>query len=143
MRGGYKAFFDTNILAYLHDEDSPGKRRIARELLSSWFPTGRMVISTQVLQELYVVLTRKLRPPVPSGEALEELERFNMGAKTVGVTPELVFEAVRIQIENGISFWDALIVSAAAHSGCRVIFTEGLNPEQVIERVRVENPFMR
>ena len=143
MRGGYRAFFDTNVLAYLHDESSPEKRRIARELLSSWFPAGRTVVSTQVLQEFYVVLTGKLSPPVPSGEALEELRKLNLGAKTVVVTPELVFEAVRIHMENDISFWDALIVSAAAYSGCKVIFTEDLNPGQVIEGVRVENPFMR
>ncbi len=96
MRGGYRAFFDTNILAYIHDEGSPQKRRFARELLASWFPTGRMVISTQVLQELFVVLTKKLSPPVPSGDALKELEHLNLGAKTVVVTPEIVFKAVRV-----------------------------------------------
>lgn len=73
MRIGYKAFFDSNVVAYLHDANSPKKREIARGLLSSWFPTGRMIISTQVIQELYVVLTGKLKPPVPHNEALEEL----------------------------------------------------------------------
>jgi len=142
MRGGYRAFFDTNVLAYIHDEDSPKKRRFARELLASWFPTGRMVISTQVLQELFVVLTRKLSPPVPSGVALKELEHLNLGARTVVVTPEMVFDAVRVHREVSISFWDALIVSAAAYGGCKVLFTEDLNPGQVIEGVRVENPFL-
>ena len=139
----YRVFFDTNVLAYLHDKGSPEKRHVVRELLSSWFPTGKMVVSTQVLQELYVVLTKKLKPPVPPGEALEELERLNLGAKTVVVTPELIFRAVRIHAENAISFWDALIVSAASYGGCKVIFTEDLNPGQVIEGVRVENPFVR
>ena len=67
MIGRYRVFFDTNVLAYLHDKGSPEKRHVVRELLSSWFPTGKMVVSTQVLQELYVVLTKKLRPPVPPG----------------------------------------------------------------------------
>ena len=58
------------------------------------------------------------------------------------VTPEMVFDAVRVHREVSISFWDALIVSAAAYGGCKVLFTEDLNPGQVIEGVRVENPFL-
>ena len=141
MRTGYRAFFDTNIFAYLHDEENPEKRQIAKELLSRWFPTGRMVISTQVLQELYVVLTRKLSPPLSSEDALDEVKKLDMGARTVVVKPSMVFDAVRIHRENNISFWDALIVSSAVHGGCKVIFTEDLNHGQVIEGVRIENPF--
>lgn len=41
---------------------------------------------------------------------------------------------------NRISFWDALIVAAAASSGCEVVYSEDLNPGQTIQGVRIENP---
>jgi predicted nucleic acid-binding protein len=37
--------------------------------------------------------------------------------------------------------WDALIVEAAARSGCERLFTEDLNDGQEIRGVLVENPF--
>ena len=141
MRGGYRVFFDTNVLVYLHDKKNPAKRGIARELLLHWFPTGRMVVSTQVLQELYVVLTKKLIPAMPPEEALEELKKLSLGAKTVSISPDMVFDAIRTHLENGISFWDALIVTAAAYGGCKVLFTEDLNHGQTINGVKIENPF--
>jgi len=40
-----------------------------------------------------------------------------------------------------LSFWDALIVSAAVEAGCKSILTEDLNDGQELDGVRVENPF--
>ena len=61
-----KAFFDTNVLVYLFDRDAPGKQRRAQALLAELGPSG--VISTQVLQEFYVAVTRKLAMPLPPQE---------------------------------------------------------------------------
>jgi hypothetical protein len=36
---------------------------------------------------------------------------------------------------------DALIVVAAAASGCAIVYSEDLNPGQTIQGVRIENPF--
>ncbi|MCU4137963.1 MAG: hypothetical protein MW689_001534 [Thermodesulfobacteria bacterium] len=44
----YKAFFDTNILAYEFDESDSEKRAVAVELINKWRPSGQMIISTQV-----------------------------------------------------------------------------------------------
>ena len=40
-----------------------------------------------------------------------------------------------------ISFWDALVVVAAAQSGASVLYTEDLNHGQEILGVRIKNPF--
>ena len=56
-----KVFFDTNVLAYACDRDSPEKRRIACELIETGTRSGNMVISTQVLHEFYVTAVSKLR----------------------------------------------------------------------------------
>ncbi len=55
-----RVFLDTNILVYLFDTDTPVKQRRARQLLSSQTLQARLMLSTQVLQEFYVSVTRKL-----------------------------------------------------------------------------------
>ena len=42
-----------------------------------------------------------------------------------------------------ISFWDALIVSAAQHACCEHLWTEDLNHGQVFGDVTVINPYIR
>ncbi len=136
----FKAFFDTNILVYAFDRNSPEKREKARALISHWMPSGNMVISTQVLQELFVVLTRKLKPGLSADEAEDVLK--SLVSLEIKITdPETIFQAIQILKENAISFWDALIVSAALSSRCKVLFTEDLNSGQIIAGVRIENPF--
>jgi predicted nucleic acid-binding protein len=50
---------DTNVLVYAVDESEPVKREIARRTLASG-DYGELVLSSQVLSEFYVTVTRKL-----------------------------------------------------------------------------------
>ena len=136
----YKAFFDTNILAYEFDERKFEKRSVAVELLNEWRPSGRMIISTQVLQELYVVLTQKLKPSLKEDEAEEVIQNYSR-LDIVILEPSLIFEGVRIKRRYKISFWDALIVAAASYAGCRVLFTEDFSHGMKIAGVEIVNPF--
>ena len=92
----YKAFFDTNILAYEFDERESRKRAIAIELINRWRPSGYMIISTQVLQELYVVLTQKLKPSLKE-EIAEEVIRNYSKLDIITVEPSLIFEGIAIK----------------------------------------------
>jgi len=136
----FKAFFDTNIFAYAFDRSNPEKKEKARALISQWMPSGNMVISTQVLQELFAVLTRKLKPGLSTSEA-EEVLKSLLPLEIKIIDPEMIFQAIQILKEHNISFWDALIIAAAVSSRCKVVFTEDLNPGQIIAGVRIENPF--
>jgi len=136
----YKVFFDTNILVYAFDLGSPKKNEQAKELISRWMPTGRMVISTQVLQELFVVLTKKLEPKLSADHAGEVIESL-LGVEVKVVETNTIIEAIKISKENAISFWDALIISSAFDSKCKILFTEDLNRGQIIAGVKIENPF--
>lgn len=40
-----------------------------------------------------------------------------------------------------ISWWDSLIAAAAQASACRILLTEDLQDGQVLDTVRVLNPF--
>jgi predicted nucleic acid-binding protein len=53
-----------------------------------------------------------------------------------------VLRASEIQERNRLSFWDALIVAAASNAGAVTLYTEDLNHGQVMEGIRIENPFL-
>ena len=52
-------------------------------------------------------------------------------------------QASEIEETHKISFWDALIVSAAFSKNAVTILTEDLNHVQVIEGIEINNPFRR
>jgi len=132
-----KVFLDTNILVYAQDQDSPVKRRRSREVIAALAQSGTGVISTQVLQEFYVTVTRKLGvAPLATKRVLQTFKIFEI----VQASPDLIERAIDCSVLNTISFWDALIVAAAASSGCAIVYSEDLNPGQTIQGVRVENP---
>jgi len=43
----------------------------------------------------------------------------------------------------GFSIWDGLIVAAAIEAKCSALLTEDLQHGQVVEGVRIENPFLK
>jgi predicted nucleic acid-binding protein len=138
MNDRERAFIDTNVLVYADDASAGGKHERALALLGELAASGRAVLSTQVLQEYYVVSTRKLGvSPQIARRKVETLSRLHV----VIIVPELILAATDLHARCAISFWDALIVTAAAAGGCRVLLTEDLNDGETIGGVRVENPF--
>ena len=129
-------FIDTNVLAYAYDGDSPAKREIARRVLNE---LGGAVISTQVLLELYAVLTRKLG--IPAQTAFDAVDAL-MDLDVVPTDARLVSDGLRLAVDNNISHWDALIIVAAVRAGCDTLLTEDLSHGQVIEGIRIVNPFV-
>jgi hypothetical protein len=59
-------FVDTNVLAYAYDRSETGKQPVARIQLEALWRERTGAVSTQVLQEFYVVATRKLATPMPA-----------------------------------------------------------------------------
>ncbi len=134
-----RSFIDTNIFVYAHDSGSPGKQARSREIISRLADSGDGVVSTQVIQEFYVATTRKLGvDPLVAKSVLKTFGAFEV----VQVSTLLIQEAVDCSILNALSFWDSLIVSAAASSGCAVVLSEDLNAGQTILGVKIQNPFL-
>jgi len=132
-----KVFLDTNILVYSLDQADAAKKARCRNLIRSLTAERRGVISTQVMQEFYVAATSKLgTDPLLTKDILRALERF----ETVVVSPTLIKDAIDCSIINRLSFWDALIVVSAESAQCEILWTEDLNPGQIIRGVRIENP---
>ena len=133
-----RAFFDTNVLVYADDLDAGDKRLRARALLHDALVANEGVLSTQVLQEFFVVATRKLG--IEASMARRKVELLSR-MEVVAVRLDLILGAIDLHRLHGISFWDGLIVKCAAAAGCKRLLTEDLQHGQVIDGVRIENPF--
>jgi predicted nucleic acid-binding protein len=134
-----RTFLDTNVLVYAFDVGEPRKRDVALRLLDE-AEAGGLVVSTQVLSEFYVTVTRKLERPLSSedaGRAVAELARLDV----VAITAPLVLAGIRRSGGSVLSLWDSLIVEAARHAGCGVLLTEDLTHGQRFGDVVVEDPF--
>jgi predicted nucleic acid-binding protein len=134
------AFLDTNVLVYLFDSGTPRKQEGSRRLLETLGTAGKAVISTQVLQEFFVSVTRKLAPPLPVDQA-EQAVRDLMALPVVQVDPLMVLDAIGRSRRDALSFWDALIVQAALAGGCQRLLSEDFAGGRRFETVTVENPF--
>ena len=132
-----RVFLDTNVLGYLFDDRFPAKQSRAEEVLQSGHD---LVLSTQVMLELYSVLTRKFDPPLTAGDA----ERVLAGLQRFDVVPAdgaLVIRAARTVAEHQLSIWDAMALEAARLGGCAELWTEDLSPGAELRGVRIVNPF--
>jgi predicted nucleic acid-binding protein len=134
------SFVDTNVLVYAFEKSGSPKKRAAQRLLSELMDEDRLRVSTQVLQELFVTLTRKVVRRCSSEEALAVLEDLATWPLII-VDYEAIRSAVGLERQVSLSFWDALVVVAAARSGASVLYTEDLNDGQEILGVRITNPF--
>jgi predicted nucleic acid-binding protein len=136
-----RSFFDTNVLLRLFDNREPDKKAAAQELIEKEVEADRASLSTQVLQEFYVNVTRKLASPLSPEEAGARVRDFSM-LPLVQVDAPLILAAIERARPMSFSFWDALIVEAALKAGAARLLTEDLQHGQVIEGMRVENPFL-
>jgi predicted nucleic acid-binding protein len=133
-------FVDTNVLAYAHDRSETHKRPIAEAILGNLWQERAGAVSAQVLQELYVVVTRKFDPPMPHAAARELVAVYGEW-RVVQVDVPLILAASQLQERHGFSFWDALVVEAANRSGATRLLTEDLQHGRKIGGVTIENPF--
>lgn len=134
-----RVFVDTNVFVYADDEDAGKKRERAREVLAKLIPSGRAVLSTQILQEFFVIATKKLA--IPAEQARRRVEVL-VQLDVVIVRPELVLGAIDLHRLHTISFWDALVLRCASAAGCTRLLSEDLNHGQTVDGVRIENPFL-
>jgi predicted nucleic acid-binding protein len=133
-----RVFVDTNLFVYAEDEDEPAKRATAQRLIQHLAAEERAVVSTQVLTEYVVAARRKLGLSLA---ASREAVLLMCQLHVVSIRPEHVLGAIDLASLHSLSLWDALIVRAASASGCARLLTEDLSHGQVIDGVRVENPF--
>lgn len=135
-----RQFVDTNILVYAYDRTQEAKWKGASAFLERLWASREAVLSIQVLQEFFHIVTRKLPHSLTSREAraivgdLSKWPHHRPGSADV-------LAAIDLQEEARISFWDAMIVHSARRMSCSVLWTEDLNDGQTYAGVLVRDPF--
>ena len=106
------AFVDTNVLLYAHDATDLRKQALAVALLDRLWEQRSGTLSTQILQEFYVVATRRFSPPLSRQEARRVVALYSTWP-CIQVDPPLILDASALDERHQLSFWDALVVEAS------------------------------
>jgi predicted nucleic acid-binding protein len=138
---GDRVFVDTNILVYAYDSSAGDKHRVAQKEISNLWNSGLGLVSTQVLQELYVSITKKVPRPIGSDPAKAIIQDL-LQWKVMVNDGRSILEAVEIQERYRYGFWDALVIQAAIKGGADVLLSEDFESGRLIDGVRIRNPFL-
>lgn len=133
-------FLDTNILVYAYDRSAGQKHNQAGQLVKACWENENGCLSIQVLQEFYVTVTRKIASPLDlqtARQIVADLAQWRLH------TPKAndLLQAIDLQSNYQLSFWDAQVVQSAASLGCKQLISEDLNHGQAYGEVQVINPF--
>jgi predicted nucleic acid-binding protein len=130
-----RVFLDTNVLVYAYSETEPRKRDIARELKDR----TPCCISTQVVNEFIVVMTKKVGIPVDDIRAI--VQRIYRTIPVLETGQTVILRALDLARITGYVHWDALILAAAIEAGSPTLCSEDLQDGRVVDGVRIMNPF--
>ena len=136
-----RCFLDTNILVYAHDNTSGRKHEIARNLIRELWAAGNGVLSTQVLQELYVTVTRKIPRPLDGASALRILRALGEW-ELHQVSLDTITRGAELSSLHQLSFWDGLIIASASAARARFLVTEDLQHGFRVGELEIVNPFV-
>ncbi len=134
------AFIDTNILVYANDLNAGRRHQIANDVMQACWTEGKGRLSIQVLNEFFVTVTRKLSPGMAPEKAWEQCVLL-CAWNPIGLDVQVMEEGWRVHRRYQFSWWDSLIIAAALLSRCEVLYSEDLAAGQVIEGLRILNPF--
>ena len=133
-------FVDANVLVYARDDHEPDKQSVAAGWLDHLWESNSGRISTQILNEYYVTITRKLDAPMTTEAARADIADL-ASWQPVGIDEDLIGAAWDIEDRYGFHFWDALVVATAKAADCDTLLTEDLQHGQDLDGLRVVNPF--
>ena len=131
-----RAFLDSNVCLYLLSEDSPKKEK-AEDLLA--LPDS--VISLRVLNENINVAIKKLK--LSQSKIIGHIDFLILSCELVGFSIALQREAIELHFRYHFSFYDSLIIAAALHANCTILYSEDMQHGLVIEnKLSIVNPFI-
>jgi predicted nucleic acid-binding protein len=131
--------FDTNVLIYSCDKFDARRQRCAFDLLSA---TEDGVLLWQVAVE-FVAASRKLAPQgFTSAHAWARLREFLAVLPLILPSSKVFDYAQNLHRDQGVSFWDALIIASCIDCGAETLYSEDLPGKVLDVRVNVVNPFL-
>ena len=135
-------FVDTKVLISAEDGAEADKQHSALDWIERLWRARSGRLSTQVLNEFYVDVTRKLKPAMPQGDARARVRRYAAGWNPWQIDHATVETAWAMEARHGLQYWDCLVLAAAQHSGCTLVLSEDMQHEGRYGAVQVINPFL-
>jgi len=130
---------DTNLLVYIQDSRDPVKQSIATDIYRRMTTLDDSRIATQVMGELYTVLTRKLHQDPPTAAAA--VKSLSIVFDPFGFDAADVHIALSLAADGVLSYWDGLLVSAAARTSCTVLISEDMQDGFRFNELEILAPF--
>ena len=124
-------FVDTNILVYAHDASDPVKHRRAAAFVATLWADRAAVVSTQILAELYSVLTRKVRL---APAAARRVVVLYTAWPIVEIDVSLLAAAMLRSEQDGV-LWDSVVVEAALRAGAIRLASEDFQTGRTFDGV--------
>jgi len=131
--------FDSNILVYTADSVAGERHRIAVDLLERSIRRGNCIQTLQSFCEFFNVVTRK--SGIETAAAAAFVDGWRAVVLVEAATVDDLGDAMRAAAVYRIGFWDAMLWATARRTGVRTLFSEDFQDGQVIEGVRILNPF--
>jgi len=129
---------DTNILAYAEGVNGAAMKQTALDLVEK-LPEGTALLPVQTLGELFNLLVRKAgREPAKARKAMLS---WQDAFPPIETSAAVMLGAADLATDHRLSIWDAVILSAAAEAGCRLLLSEDLQEGFTWKGVTVTNPF--
>ncbi|MGN6828084.1 PIN domain-containing protein [Paucibacter sp. M5-1] len=132
-------FVDTSVLILSEDGADPEARAKALAWLMLLWQQRAGRVSTQVLNDFYRLVTTRIQPSMPNGDARAEVRRYQRW-NPWAIDHATVESAWSIESRFGLAYADALIVAAAKAQGCELLLSLELPHEQQLDSVRILNP---
>ena|SRR5437868_14115522 len=138
MTSGLRIAIDTNVLAYAEGVNAGPKKKIALDILER-LAINSTFLPVQVLGELFRVLVGKAKrkPERAQAAILSWRDTFPL----IETSPNVLMAALDLSTRHDVMIWDAVILSAAAAAGCRLLLSEDLQSGFTWNAVTVVNPF--
>lgn len=133
-------FIDTNVLVYAFDADSGLKFERAQSILKDCWNNQTGVLSTQVLEEFYVTVTKKLPSKMDKQSACNIVQVYKAWSAQP-ITPDDIIDASEFEEQNQLSFWDSLIITIAQKTGAETLYSEDKQDGQKFGSLTIVNPF--
>lgn len=129
---------DTNILVYSIDRDAGAKHKIAMNIIDKAMMMN-CVLTVQALAEFYSAATRK--KSAQHDFVVSLITGWEEVFPIIGNNGHVLSRALKAVHEHMLSFWDAMIWSAAKEAGCTHLYSEDFQDGQKIGGIIIKNPF--
>ena len=129
-----KIFLDTNVLVSAIDTTRENHKKVISLIEKIKEKEVQGFISTQIIGEFYVSLTRSfggINAPLTPEEAGKEIEEMlSSGIFTVLPITELILRKALILASDkgikGINFWDVVVVATMLENEISILYTENV-----------------